>query len=79
MSTPQYLLLTFATISQALRLEKACHKTGLPGQLIPTPWQITASCSMSWRCPLAAQEELLTLIRQEHLNYENLMAWSCDG
>ncbi|MEG1501560.1 MAG: DUF3343 domain-containing protein [Clostridiales bacterium] len=68
-----YILITFANFSQALQMEKACHKAGFPGLIIPTPAEISASCTMSWLAPYQYKENLFALLKNKKLDYENTL------
>ena len=52
------LIITFATTTQAMAMEKFCADNGLPGRIIPVPREITAGCGLSWK---AKPEEQLLL------------------
>ena len=52
------LIITFATTTQAMAMEKFCMENGLPGRIIPVPREITAGCGLSWK---AKPEEQLLL------------------
>lgn len=43
------LIITFATTTQAMAMEKFCIQQGIPGRLIPVPREITAGCGLSWK------------------------------
>ena len=52
------LIITFATTTQAMAMEKFCADQGLPGRLIPVPREITAGCGLSWKADPAQKEQL---------------------
>lgn len=52
-----YMILTFATTSAAMLMEKVCGQQEIPGRLIPVPTQITAGCGLAWRMTPAEYEE----------------------
>ena len=52
------LIITFATTTQAMAMEKFCMEHNLPGRIIPVPREITAGCGLSWK---AKPEEQLLL------------------
>ena len=52
------LIITFATTTQAMAMEKICMEHNLPGRIIPVPREITAGCGLSWK---AKPEEQLLL------------------
>ena len=43
------LIITFATTTQAMAVERFCAGEKLPGRLIPVPREITAGCGLSWK------------------------------
>ena len=53
------LIITFATTTQAMAMEKLCHDCSLPGRLIPVPREITAGCGLSWKAQPQDKELLL--------------------
>ena len=52
------LIITFATTTQAMAMEKFCTQQNLPGRLIPVPREITAGCGLSWKA-LPEQKDIL--------------------
>lgn len=65
-------VVTFATTTGAMAMERACRAAGLPGRLIPVPRSITAGCGMCWSAPPAAQEDLEALVIREKLDVDGL-------
>ena len=53
------LIITFATITQAMAMESFCTRENLPGRLIPVPREITAGCGLSWKAQPQDKEILL--------------------
>ena len=53
------LIITFATTTQAMAMEKFCARENLPGRLIPVPREITAGCGLSWKALPEDRERLL--------------------
>ena len=53
------LIITFATTTQAMAMEKFCMENGLPGRIIPVPREITAGCGLSWKAK-PEEQQLLT-------------------
>ena len=56
------LIITFATTTQAMAMEKFCADQGLPGRLIPVPREITAGCGLSWKADPAQKDQLETAL-----------------
>ena len=65
-------VVTFATTTGAMAMERACRAAGLPGRLIPVPRSITAGCGMGWSAPPEAQAELEDLVVREKLDVDGL-------
>ena len=59
------LVITFATTTQAMAMEKFCQANGLPGRLIPVPREITAGCGMAWCAPTEARADLEAFVQRE--------------
>ena len=53
------LILTFASTTQAMAVERFCGQNQLPGRLIPVPKEITAGCGLAWKAGVE-QEDILT-------------------
>ena len=70
MPKQRYLFITFANISQALRTERACQEAGIPGLLVPTPREVTAPCSMSWRGNPRDRQKIVAIMQQKNLSAE---------
>lgn len=45
----KYVILTFATTTSAMAMEKQCGIRQIPGRLIPLPGEISAGCGLAWR------------------------------
>ena len=67
-------VVTFATTTGAMAMERACRAAGLPGRLIPVPRSITAGCGMCWSAPPDAGQELEALVIREKLDVDGLYA-----
>ena len=64
------LIITFATTTQAMAMEKFCLERNLPGRLIPVPREITAGCGLSWKAKPEEQEILLSALRDAEMKWE---------
>ena len=64
------LIITFATTTQAMAMEKFCMEQKLPGRLIPVPREITAGCGLSWKAAPEDQEMLLSALSAAGLQWE---------
>lgn len=77
MSIPKNcLLITFASLSQALQMERCCHMAGIEGSLIPTPRQISSSCSTSWCSAPQQSQALLNLMARENIRPQGIHPWA---
>ena len=69
--TPKTVV-TFASTSDAMAMEDAARRHGIPGRIIPVPSQISAGCGLAW-CADAAERDLLAAKLAEHaLPYEGI-------
>lgn len=44
-----FIVIAFASTTQAMAMEKMCNDKGIKGRLIPLPPQIDAGCGLAWR------------------------------
>ena len=63
------LIITFATTTQAMAMEKFCARKGLPGRLVPVPREITAGCGLSWKAAPEDREKLLDAMTAAELKW----------
>ena len=66
------LVITFATTTQAMAMEKFCQTQGLPGRLIPVPREITAGCGLSWKAAPEDQESLTAGLTESGLGWQEM-------
>ena len=66
------LVITFATTTQAMAMEKFCHANGLPGRLIPVPREITAGCGLSWKADPAQKETLEAALNEHGMKWQEM-------
>ena len=64
------LIITFATTTQAMAMEKFCAQQNLPGRLIPVPREITAGCGLSWKALPEHRERLLSALDEAGMKWE---------
>lgn len=67
------IIITFASTTQAMEMENACHEKGVPGRLIPMPLEISAGCGMVWCMRIEEENEIKKLqgtieIKQKQLH-----------
>ena len=63
------LIITFATTTQAMAMEKFCAQQGLPGRLIPVPREITAGCGLSWKAQPEEKDRLITALKDAEMKW----------
>ena len=63
------LIITFATTTQAMAMEKFCTQQNLPGRLIPVPREITAGCGLSWKAQPENQKLLLSALNRAGMKW----------
>ena len=66
------LVITFATTTQAMAMEKFCMAQGLPGRLIPVPREITAGCGLSWKADPADKDALESALTQHDMKWQEM-------
>ena len=66
------LVITFATTTQAMAMEKFCQTQGLPGRLIPVPREITAGCGLSWKADPADKDTLEAALTQHDMKWQEM-------
>ena len=65
-------VITFATTSAAMAMERCCREGGLPGRLIPVPRSITAGCGLSWAAPPEVRGALEDLVVRRRLEISGI-------
>lgn len=68
----QRIIITFASTTSAMAMEKICKEEGADGRIIPVPRCITAGCGLSWSAKPQSKVELLNLMEKHNLNFENI-------
>ena len=63
------LIITFATTTQAMAMEKFCQTQGLPGRLIPVPREITAGCGLSWKARPEEKDLLISALTEAGMKW----------
>lgn len=67
-----YSVVTFATTTQALAMERRAGQLQIPGRIIPTPAAITATCGLCWGVVGGDEEEVRTLLEANAISYEGI-------
>lgn len=71
----QVLLITFANTTQAMAMEEKCHAHGLPGELVPVPRAVKASCGLAWQTTPAQKAALQQMMKTERIKAEKFVLW----
>ena len=66
------LIITFATTTQAMAMEKFCAEQSLPGRLIPVPREITAGCGLSWKADPSQKEQLEAALGSSDIKWQEM-------
>lgn len=66
------LVLTFASTTQAMAVEKYCREHQLPGRIIPLPKEISAGCGLAWKAEADQQEVLTQALTQAGIRWQEL-------
>ncbi len=66
----EYLIVTFATTTMALMMERTCKQSGAPGRLIPLPKAIDAGCGMAWAAQPGDEAALVELMQSKHIRHQ---------
>lgn len=65
-----YTVVTFHTTTDAMHMEKVGKQKNLQGRLIPVPRVISAGCGLSWREPIYNKDELLHVLEESNIEFE---------
>ena len=66
------LVVTFATTSQAMKMEREAQKAGLQGRLIPVPPVIHAGCGLAFCTEPALRVETEALLTEKQILSEGM-------
>ena len=67
------LYITFGNTTQAMNMEEHCGRYGLPGQLVPVPRDIKASCGLAWKTTPEQKTPLEQMMKKEKIRPENFV------
>jgi hypothetical protein len=67
-----WLIVTFATTTDAMQMEKFCEKSKILGRLIPVPREITAGCGLAWKAEPNLQEEITAKLLEAGMKWEEM-------
>ena len=66
------VLVTFATTSDSIQMEKTAKAAGLPGRLIPVPGSVSAGCGYCWMVPAEDRTTLDTFLQTHSVPIEGI-------
>ena len=64
------LVITFHTTTEAMAVEQACKRDGIPGRIIPVPREISAGCGLSFSMPKEWDGKMSDYLLKQGLSYE---------
>ena len=69
----QWLIVTFDSTTDAMRMEKEAREEDIPGRIIPLPAQISAGCGLSWRTEPEEEGSLKAFMDERSLRYDKFI------
>lgn len=67
-----YCLMTFYSISFAVKFEKVLKEKGITVKLIPVPRKISSSCGLSGRFNPEEKEKIIQICKDNMIEYEGI-------
>ena len=67
-----YVIVTFATTTDAIAGEYAFKHIGVDGRLIPVPGFIKAGCGMCWYSSIFSKNQIQEYIKNNKITYEQI-------
>lgn len=68
----RYTVITFRSTSDAMAMEKYCTAQKVPGRIIPTPREISASCGLSWRMTPEEYRNSQAVLQESGIDREDI-------
>lgn len=69
----KWLIVTFDSTTDAMRMEKEAKGAGVPGRIIPLPTQISAGCGLSWRADPEDKVRIESFMKERGINHGSLV------
>lgn len=69
----KWLIVTFDSTTDAMRMEKEAKAAGLPGRIIPLPTQISAGCGLSWRADPGDKDRIESFMKERGIDHSGLV------
>ena len=66
------LVITFASLSDAMTMQKEANERGIAGRIIPVPTEISVGCGMAWCAEEADRETLADQLNLHGIVYEGI-------
>ncbi len=66
------LIVTFATATQAMEMERICAEQRVPGRLIPVPQEIASGCGLAWKAPPEERERIARALADARLPWAEM-------
>ena len=66
-------VVTFATTTGAMAMERACRAANLPGRLIPVPQVLSAGCGLAWSAPPETQAAMETVLERGDIQPQQII------
>lgn len=70
------LFITFSNTTQAMTMEEKCARYQLPGQLVPVPRDIKASCGLAWKTTPEQKDAISQMMKKEKIRSEKFVLHS---
>lgn len=64
------LMVAFPTTTDAMHMQQAAGKSGIPGRMIPVPGQISAGCGLAWCTEPEERPRIEALIKKRGIRTE---------
>ena len=64
------LVVTFATTTAAMEMERKAEEEQIPGRLIPLPSEISAGCGLAWKTELSEKDTIMNFMEQQKIHWE---------
>ena len=66
------LIVTFATTTMAMAMEKICREESIPGRLIPVPGFISAGCGLAWSAAPGDESTVRGLMERKKIVWQEI-------
>lgn len=73
MKEKKWLIVTFDSTTDAMKMEEEAKKAGIPGRIIPLPTQISAGCGLSWRTEPGMKDEIESFMKERGIGHDRLV------